>query len=405
MSQTFAYKVWDKLGNPHTGQIESDSRDSVVARLRQNGYIIAKVEAQVSSPSVGETFARWSTVSVKDLAVFCRQFATMVGAGLPLLKCLSILIEQSSKVKLREALEDIRREVESGSAISAAFAKHDLFPTIMIAMVRAGETGGILDEVLARLADHFENEFDLQQKIKTATRYPIFVFGLAMIVVFLMMVFVLPNFTKMLTTMGVELPLPTKILLACSGFLKENVLIVVIAFAIAIYLVIRFANSLEGRAKVDRFLFKVPIIKGIVSKIATARLCRTLGTLINSGVPIIQALEVSQATADNSVIMEGLARARDSIREGEGLAGPLEATGVFSPMVTQMIAVGEETGSLDTMLKKVADFYEKEVKYVVENLSTLIEPILIVFLGAVVGGMIVSILLPMLKIYEAIGNM
>lgn len=406
MTQTFAYKVWDNMGNPHSGQIEAESREAVVERLRRSGYVVTKVESTVTSMSVGEAVGQWSSVTTKDLSILCRQFATMVGAGLPLLKCLSILTDQTSKMKLREALEEVRKEVESGSSISAAFAKHDsIFPTIMVAMVRAGETGGILDEVLARLADHFENEFELQQKIKTATRYPMFVFGLAVVVIFIMMAFVMPKFTKMLTSMGVELPLPTKIMLACSQFLKNNLLIILVMTVASVYMVVRYIKSPEGKLQFDRFLFRVPVIKGIVTKIATARLCRTLGTLVNSGVPIIQALEVSEATADNAVIMEGLSRARDSIREGEGLARPLMATGVFSPMVIQMISVGEETGSLDNMLQKVADFYEKEVKYVVDNLSTLIEPFLIVFLGVVIGGMIISVMLPMIKIYESIGQM
>lgn len=406
MTQTFAYKVWDNMGNPHAGEIEAESREAVVERLRRSGYVVTKVESTVSSMSVGEAVGKWSSVTTKDLSILCRQFATMVGAGLPLLKCLSILIDQTSKMNLREALEDVRREVESGSSISVAFAKREsVFPTIMVAMVRAGETGGILDEVLARLADHFENEFELKQKIKTATRYPMFVFGLAVVVIFIMMAFVMPKFTAMLDSMGVELPLPTKIMLTISQFMKDNVLVILGLTAGSMYMVVRYIKSPEGKMQFDRFLFRVPVIKGIVTKIATARLCRTLGTLVNSGVPIIQALEVSEATADNAVIMEGLSRARDSIKEGEGLAHPLMATGVFNPMVIQMISVGEETGSLDTMLQKVADFYEKEVKYVVDNLSTLIEPFLIVFLGAVIGGMILSVLLPMIKIYESIGQM
>ena len=405
MSQTFSYKVRDNFGKVHSGQITADSRESVVHKLRQSGYIVTKVEAKADSPSVGETFSRWAAISARDLSIMCRQFATMVGAGLPLLKGLSILVEQTSKTKLREALDDVRREVESGSALSNAMGKHHLiFPPIMVSMVRAGETGGILDEALERLAEHFENEYELREKIKTATRYPAIVLGIAVIVIIIMMTFVLPTFEKMLTSMGVELPLITKILMASSAFMKKYFLVVIGFLALMVILTVRYLRSPEGKSKFDMLLFRVPVISGITAKVATARLCRTLGTLLHSGVPIMQAIEVSEATSGNAVIVNGLARAKESIREGEGIAGPLEATGVFSPMVTQMIAVGEETGNLDAMLHKVADFYEKEVKHVMDNLSSLIEPFLIVFLGVIIGGMIVSILLPMLKIYDVVGQ-
>lgn len=406
MAQTFAYKVRDQLGRVHSGQIEADSKEAVVDKLRQNGYIVTKIEPKVSSPTVTETFSKWAAINAKDLSITCRQFSTMVNAGLPLLKCLTILIEQTSKPKLRNALEDVRREVESGNALSGAMGKHDsIFPAIMISMVRAGETGGILDDALERLAIHFENEYELKEKIKTATRYPLIVLGIALIVIIIMMAFVLPTFEKMLLSMGVELPLITKILMNSSAFIQQYFLIIVVLLGLAVIGTVQYIRTPEGKAKLDRFLLKVPIIKDIVLKVSTARLCRTLGTLIHSGVPIMQALEVSEATAGNSVIALGLSKAKESIREGEGIAKPLEATGVFSPMVTQMIAVGEETGNLDGMLKKVADFYEREVKYVVDNLSTLVEPMLVVFLGVIIGGMIISILLPMLTIYESVGKM
>jgi type IV pilus assembly protein PilC len=405
MAQTFVYKVRDRMGKNHTGKVEADSKEALVEKLRESGYVVTKVEAKVTQMTVGETFARWAVVNAQDLSIFCRQFATMVGAGLPLMKCLNILVEQTSKIGLREALEDVRREIEAGTALSSAMNKHtDIFPTIMVAMVRAGETGGILDETLERLAEHFESEYELREKVKTATRYPIIVLGIAVIVIIVMMAFVLPTFEKMLSGMGVELPLPTKILMAASGFTQKYFVLIIVFMALGIYGIVRYIRSPEGKRRFDALLLKLPVVSNIVRKIATARLCRTLGTLVHSGVPILQAIEVSEATAGNSVIAEGLAKAKDSIREGEGIARPLEATGVFSPMVTQMIAVGEETGNLDVMLKKVADFYEKEVKHIVDNLSTLIEPILVVFLGVVIGSMIISILLPMLKVYESVGS-
>lgn len=405
MAQTFVYKVRDRMGKVHSGKVESDSKEALVEKLRQSGYIVTKVEAKASAPTVSETFARWASVDSKDLSIFCRQFSTMVGAGLPLMRCINILIQQTSKAKMRDALEEIRREVESGSALSTALNKHDnIFPSIMIAMVRAGETGGILDETLERLAQHFEDEFELKSKIKTATRYPMVVMGIAFIVIIIMMAFVLPTFEQMLNGLGIELPLLTKILMTVSNFTKRYILFILLFLLLGVFGITRYVRSPDGKKQVDRLLFRVPVVNKIVIKIATARLCRTLGTLVRSGVPIMQALEISEATSDNTVIAEGLVKAKESIKEGEGIAGPLEATGVFSPMVTQMIAVGEETGNLDVMLKKVADFYEKEVKYIVDNMSSIIEPILVVFLGVFVGGMILSILLPMLKVYESVGQ-
>lgn len=405
MAQTFVYKVRDRMGKAHTGQIEADTRDAVVDTLRQKGYVVTRIEERTTTPTVSQAIAKMAAVNARDLSVLCRQFSTMVGAGLPLMKCLSVLIDQTYKVRLREAVEEVSREVESGSALSAALSKHDrVFPPIMVAMVRAGETGGILDETLARLAEHFEDEYELREKIKTATRYPLIVCAIAAVVVVIMMTFVLPTFEKMLTTMGVELPLPTKILMAGSMFMKKYVLFLLGLMTLGVVWGVRYVRSFEGKRRYDRFVLKIPLIRSSVLKISTARLCRTLGTLLQSGVPIMQAIEVSEATTGNSVIVEGLAKAKDSIREGGGIAGPLEATGLFNQMVVQMIAVGEETGTLDTMLKKVADFYEKEVKTSVENLSALLEPSLVVFLGLVVGGMIISILLPLLRIYESVGK-
>ncbi len=406
MAQTFVYKVRDKMGKLHSGQIEADSREAVVGKLRQNGYIVTMVEARTAARPAGEVFARWVSVGSKDLSLLCRQFATMIGAGLPLLRALSILIEQTSKRRLREALEEVRRDVESGSSLSAALQKHEkIFPPLMPAMVRAGETGGILDETLDRLAEHFEDEYELKEKIKNASAYPLIVCGIAVIVIAVMMTFVLPTFKTMLATLGVDLPLPTKILIAVSSFMKNYILLIIAVAALAAFGSVRYISSPEGKRKYDRFIImKMPVIRDIVLKVGTARLCRTMGTLVQSGVPLMQAIEVSEAVTGNSVIVEALARAKESIREGAGLARPLADTGVFSPMVTQMIAVGEETGTLDNMLKKVAGFYEREVKDSVSSLSSTIEPVLVVFLGVVVGSMIVSILLPLLRIYDTVGK-
>lgn len=406
MTQTYLYKARDQMGKAYSGQIEADSRSAAVEKLRQTGFLVTGLEEKAQSPTVRESFAALGGITSKDLAVFCRQFATMIGAGLPLLKCLSILVEQSSKAKLRKALEEAKREVEGGSSLSAALDQHTaIFPPLMIAMIKAGETGGILDETLNRLAEHFEDDYELKEKIKNASTYPVIVLCIAVAVIVIMMAFVLPTFQSMLSTLGVELPVATKILMAVSGFMQNYIVVIVILLVLAAIGAVRYVRTPGGKRQYDRFiLMKMPIIRGVILKIGTARLCRTLGTLVQSGVPIMQAIEVSEATTGNSVIVDALDRARDSIREGAGLAKPLAATGIFSPMVTQMIAVGEETGALDVMLKRVAEFYEKEVKHTVANLSAMLEPVLVVFLGLVVGSMIISILLPLLKIYDSVGK-
>lgn len=406
MAQTYLYKVRDQMGKAHAGQIEADSRAAAVEKLRQSGYLVTGLEEQVPSLAIKESLAAWGGITSKDMAVFCRQFSTMIGAGLPLLKCLSILVEQSSKTKLRQALAEVSREVESGSSLSAALNKHSaVFPPLMVAMIRAGETGGILEETLKRLAEHFEDDYELKEKIKNAATYPVIVLFIAVAVIVVMMAFVLPTFQSMLSTMGVELPLPTRILMAVSGFMQNYIVLIIILLVLAVAGAVRYVRTPGGKRQYDRFiLMKMPVIRGVVLKIGTARLCRTLGTLVQSGVPIMQAIEVSEATTGNSVIVDALDIAKDSIREGAGLAKPLAATGIFSPMVTQMIAVGEETGALDVMLKRVAEFYEKEVKLTVASLSSMLEPVLVVFLGLVVGSMIISILLPLLKIYDSVGK-
>ncbi len=405
MVKTFVYKVRDQLGRAYAGEIRADTKEAVVQRLRENGYIVTKVEAKTATPTVSETFSGLMPVNARDLSVMCRQFAAMINAGLPLLKSLSILAEQTSKPRLRTALADITREVEAGSSLWGAFTKYPaIFPPLMMAMIRAGETGGILAEVLNRLAKHFEKEYELKEKIKTATGYPFVVSLFALAALAVMIIFVIPAFADMLNSLNIEPPLPTRVLMAGSTLLKKYFLIVLLALALAVAALARYLRSPQGKKDLDRVILRIPVVKEVVRKIATARLTRTLGTLLGSGVPVMQALEVAEETSGNSAIIKGLARAKDSIREGEGLAGPLKATEVFYPMVIQMITVGEETGNLDSMLKKVADFYEKEAKYTLDNFSTLVEPLLIGFLGVVVGGMIISFLWPLLKIYESVKN-
>jgi len=405
VSQVFNYKVRDARGNLVTGVLEAENKRLVVDKLRQSGYIVTSVEEQTAGVPVQEQLASWRKVTVKDLAIMARQFATMISSGLTIIKCLQVLAQQTANKKLREAVADVLEEVESGSSLSRALGKHGgIFPNLMVSMVRAGETGGILDVVMDRLADYYEKEHELREKIKTATRYPIVVSVFAVLVVIFMLVAVLPTFVQMFESMNAVLPLPTRILMGISDIIRSYILLWIPLLGVGVFLLVQYLRTPKGRGQYELMLLRLPVLGDMFKKISIARVCRTLGTLINSGVPILQALDVVSNVADNSIVTKGITNARDSIREGEGIAGPLEATGIFPVMVTQMIAVGEETGSLDTMLNKISDFYDREVKNLVESMTSLIEPFLIVFLALVVGGIVVSVIMPIFDMYQMIGR-
>lgn len=404
MAHTYVYQVRDNRGKAQTGEIEAEDHDTAVLRLRQNGFIVTKMEKKTVAPTVEDAWANLRSVSLKDLSIFARQFSTMVGAGVSLVKCLAILSDQTVNVKLKTALEEVRYEVESGTALSFALAKHkNIFPHIMITMIRAGEAGGVLDEVLERLAEHFEKEHELREKIKSATRYPMIVLVFAVLVIIVLFTFVLPSFEKMFQSSSAELPTITKIILGIGHFMQANIWWILIVLVAGVIALVKYLGTSEGKEQFDRFVVNVPVFGPLAIKVGIARVSRTLATLLHSGVPIVQAIEVAHQTAGNVVISNALLQVRESIAKGQGMAGPLQQSGVFPAMVTQMIAVGEETGSMDTMLTKVADFYDKEVKYMTDNLSTLIEPFLVLFLGIVVGFIVISIMLPMAELSTSPG--
>ncbi len=403
MNQVFHYKVRDARGNLITGMLEAEDKRLVIDKLRQSGYIITSVQVQNAGLPVQEQLAGWRKVTLKDLAITSRQFATMISSGLTIIKCLQVLAQQTSNKKLREALTDILQEVEGGSSLSRALGKHGkIFPNLFVSMVRAGETGGILDVVMERLADYYEKEHELREKIKTATRYPLVISVFAMLVIVFMLMTVLPTFATMFTSMNAVMPLPTRILMGVSDLLRDYMLIWFFLVGVGIFLLVQYIKTSKGRERYERLQLKVPVLGELVKKIGIARVCRTLGTLVNSGVPILQALDVVSSVADNTVMQKALANVRESIREGEGISGPLMATGIFPAMVTQMIAVGEETGSLEMMLNKISDFYDKEVKNLVDSMTSLIEPFLIIFLAVVVGGIAISIILPIADLYNSL---
>lgn len=398
MATTFKYSVRDKTGKVVSGRLEGESRDSVAAKLRQMGYIILDLNedrlAALSKIQFG------SPVKMKDITIFARQFATMINAGLSLTKCLSILSGQSESKELRDIISQVGRDVEAGQSLSEAMSRHPkVFPPIFINMVRAGETGGVLDEVLVRVADHFERDAQLKAKIKSAMTYPIAMGALVLIVLVAMMIFVVPTFQKMFSDMGGTLPLPTQILVAVSDGARSWPGLVVVAAVIASVVAFRsWIATTSGRFIWDGIKLRMPVAGPLIRKLSLARFTRTFGTLVAAGVPILSALDIVSDTAGNEVVARAVKGVRAAVKEGETIAKPLAESPVFPSMLVQMIAVGEETGALDAMLTKVADFYDEEVGTSVDGLTSIIEPIMMATLAVVVGGIVIALYMPMFQV-------
>jgi type IV pilus assembly protein PilC len=342
-------------------------------------------------------------VKLKDLAVFSRQFATMINSGLPLLRALTILGEQTGNRRLGEVVTLVRAEVEKGTSLSAAMAKHPkVFNRLYVSMVRAGEIGGFLDQVLVQVAETFEKEVTLRGKIRSAMTYPVVVFAMVIAIVAAMLIFIVPTFESLYESLGGTLPLPTRMLMNASNILRRFFLLVVLGVIVLAVLFRRWKASQKGRYQWDKFKLKVKVFGPLFHKTALSRFSRTLATLIRSGVPILQALEIVGETVNNQVISRAVRDVQDSVREGESLATPLSKHAAFPAMVVQMMAVGEETGALDTMLGKVADFYDQEVEAAVASLTSMIEPILIAVMGAAVGGMVIALYMPLFNIINLV---
>jgi type IV pilus assembly protein PilC len=402
VAETYAYKVRDRRGSLVSGELQADNRDLVLARLREMEYIPLEVKRK-SAGLKREFSLRPGRVKLKHLAVFSRQFATMVNSGLPLLRTLAILSEQTESKELTRVVGEMRLEVERGSSLSEAMSKYPkAFDKLYVAMVKAGEVSGNLDQVLLRVADTIEKEVSLRQKIKSAMTYPIVVFALVVIILSAILIFVVPTFKDLYAQLGGTLPGPTRLLIAISDIVRRFFLVVVGVIAVGIWLSRRWIRTDKGRYAFDRFKLKIPIFGELFRKTALSRFARTLGTLSRSGVPILQALDIVQETVKNSVVARAVKDVQSSVKEGESLAKPLTRHPVFPPMVVQMMAVGEETGALDTMLGKIADFYDDEVAATVDSLTSLIEPVLIAVVGGAVGAIVIALYLPTFRIFELI---
>ncbi|MBC7252567.1 MAG: type II secretion system F family protein [Actinobacteria bacterium] len=400
MAHTYNYRVRDRQGKIVTGKLEADNETAVSQRLREMGYFVISVEEEKVPISKKELHIFKPKVKAKDITVFTRQFATMINAGLPLVKCLSILSEQTENPVLTEVISDVQHEVEMGRSLSDALAKHpEVFKDLYTSMVKAGEIGGVLDDVLLRIATTLEREDEIRRRIKSAMTYPAAMFAISILLLFVMLIFVVPIFEKMFRDMGASLPFLTRIIVDISHFLVSWKGLVLLALVVVgVVFLRRWLKTPAGRRRLDSLKLRLPVFGSLLHKMSLSRFSRTLGTLVASGVPILQALEITSATVGNVLVAEAVEDVRASVKEGESIAKPLSQSPLFPPMVTQMLAIGEETGALDTMLNKVSDFYDSEVSATVEALTSLLEPVLIVFLGVVVGTIVISLYMPIFSL-------
>ncbi len=406
MSSTTVF-LWSgktSKGEVLTGEYEAADKAAVTEYLRKRRIVITSVRKKAKSPGVGGMFQKKS-VGVKDLSVFTRQFATMVNAGLPLVQCLDVLGRQLDKPHFKEVVMQVTADVEGGATLAEAMQKHPkVFSDLYSNMIAAGEAGGILDTILGRLAIFLEKADALQRKVKGAMTYPVIVLTVAGGACIFMLMFVIPVFAKMFSDFGGTLPAPTRIVMNLSNFIRHYWWALGGGAVAVTFLFKRYRATTSGRRATDKLATKIPILGPVVLKSSIARFTRTLGTLIGSGVPILQGLEITARTAGNKLIQEAIEETARSISQGETIAKPLRESGVFPPMVVQMIGIGEQTGALDEMLSKIADFYDDEVDAAVEALTAAIEPIMIVLMGTMVGGMLVAMYLPMFKMSSVVGG-
>jgi type IV pilus assembly protein PilC len=402
-TKTFEYAVRDRRGKLVSGKLEAPSEAAVVQKLRGMGYAPVSLREVNTGMNRELTLPFGNGVKLKDLAVMSRQFATMINSGLSLLRALSILAEQTENKTLAKTLAEVRTAVETGQSLSAALAKHPkVFPPLVMNMVRAGEVGGFLDQVMLQIAENFEAEVKLRSKIKSAMTYPVVVFVIAILAVVGMLIFIVPIFAKMFSDLGGTLPTPTRVLVAMSTglrFAAPALLVLLIAGSI---MWARVRHTERVRQLVDPLKLRLPVFGQLFRKVAISRFSRNLGTMLSSGVPILQSLEIVGDTSGNVVLRSAAMSVQESVRRGESLAGPLAHHDVFPPMVVQMLAVGEDTGAIDTMLHKVSDFYDAEVEATTEALTSLIEPIMIAVLGGVIGAMIIALYLPIFNVFSLI---
>jgi len=402
----FAWEGKTRTGKVQKGTMEANDENAVMAHLRNQGIMPTNVKAsgkgldmEIKIPGMEPK------VQTKDLVVFTRQFSTMIDAGLPLVQCLDILSRQQENKTFKKILTEVKEAVESGSTFADALAKHPkVFDELFVNLVAAGEVGGILDTILNRLAAYIEKAQKLKKQVKSAMTYPTTIIGIAFVVIAVILIFVIPAFETMFADFGKALPMPTQVVINISNFVQDYVLVIIGAIAFVIIAFKQIYRTKKGREVIDAVSLKLPVFGILIRKVAVAKFTRTLGTMISSGVPILDGLEIVAKTAGNKTVEYAIYKVKQSISEGKTIAEPLEKSGVFPPMVCQMIAVGEQAGSIDTMLNKIADFYDDEVDDAVSNLTAMMEPLLMLFLGTTVGGLVIAMYLPIFELAGAAGG-
>ena len=393
----------NRKGRSIKGEIEAADERIARIRLKKRNIEVRKLKPKPKDLFENISFLQ-PKVTNKDLVIFTRQFSTMIDAGLPLVQGLNILAEQTENKTFRNMLKRITKDVEGGSTLADALGKHPkVFDSLFVNLVAAGEVGGILDTILQRLAAYIEKAEKLKAQIKGAMTYPIVVVGIAIIVIAVIMIFVIPVFQDMFSSFGKALPAPTQIVVSMSDFTKKNIHFMIAGLIVFVWIFRRYRKTTSGRRNIDSILLKLPIFGDLIKKVAVARFTRTLGTMVSSGVPILDALEITAKTAGNVIVEEVINDSRSSIAEGQTIAEPLAETDIFPGMVTQMISVGESTGALDAMLEKIADFYDDEVDATVSAMTALLEPLLMLFLGGSIGGLVVAMYLPIFQMAAAMG--
>jgi type IV pilus assembly protein PilC len=402
----FSWEGKTRTGAMQKGEMEAPSEAAVTATLRRQGILPAKIKERGKGLDIEIKIPGMQPkITTKDLVVFTRQFATMIDAGLPLVQCLDILGRQQDNKTFKKILVAVKESVESGSTFAEALKKHPkAFDDLYVNLVAAGEVGGILDTILNRLAAYIEKALKLKKKVKSAMTYPTTIVGIAFVVIAVILIFVIPAFEKMFADFGGSLPMPTQIVINISNFIQSYILVMIAGIVIFIAGFKRFYRTPKGRELIDDVALKLPIMGILIRKVAVAKFTRTLGTMMSSGVPILDGLDIVAKTAGNKTVEKAIYRVKQSISEGKSIAEPLEKSGVFPPMVCQMIAVGEQSGALDTMLNKIADFYDDEVDDAVGNLTAMMEPLLMLFLGTTVGGLVIAMYLPIFKLAGAAGG-
>lgn len=408
----YKYKVRAAQGGEMSGVMEAKIQKDVADKLRQQKFIILSIEEEKQNIASALIEAlpfmkkeKGRRVKAKELVLFSRQLSTLVSAGVPIVQGLAILVEQIESKVFKQVISDVKTDIEGGLSIADSMAKYPtVFDELYVGMIRSGETGGVLDVILERLSAYLESTAKLIGKVKSAMVYPVLVSLVAIGITGFMLVAVIPTFKQVFTAFGGELPMPTQVLISVSEFARKYFMLFIIAIIVGVFALRQYIKTEKGSRIWDSFLLKLPVFGPLIRKVAIAKFSRTLGTLIKSGVPILDAISTTGKTAGNKIVEDAVMNARENIREGERIAAPLKESGVFPPMVTQMISVGEETGALDNMLNKVADFYDQEVDVAVSGLTSMIEPLIIVVMGVVIGAMVIAMFMPIFELGEVVSK-